>query len=45
MQFVTLALVFDGSIFGTAQVATVALTRDLGQPGAASLVIGVYGRG
>lgn len=45
VQLVTLALVFVGSIFATAEVTTVALTRDLGQPGAASLVIGVYAIG
>lgn len=45
VQLVTLALVFVGSIFATAEVTTVALTRDLGQPGAASLVIGVYALG
>ncbi|HEY0624037.1 MFS transporter [Sphingomonas sp.] len=45
VQLVTLALIFVGSIFATAEVTTVALTRDLGQPGAASLVIGVYAIG
>jgi len=45
VQLVTLALVFVGSIFATAEVTTVALTRDLGHPGAASLVIGVYALG
>lgn len=45
VQLVTLALVFVGSIFATAEVTTVALTRDFGQPGAASLVIGVYALG
>ncbi len=45
VQLVTLTLVFVGSIFATAEVTTVALTRDFGQPGAASLVIGVYAIG
>ncbi|RSY89632.1 MFS transporter [Sphingomonas koreensis] len=45
VQFVTLALIFVGSIFATAEVTTVALTRDFGEPGAASLVIGVYALG
>jgi MFS family permease len=45
VQIVTLTLVFVGAIFATAEVSTVALTRDLGQPGAASLVIGVYAAG
>lgn len=45
VQLVTLALIFVGSIFATAEVTTVALTRDLGQPGAASFVIGVYAIG
>ncbi|MCW4460321.1 MFS transporter [Sphingomonas sp. BT-65] len=45
VQLVTLALIFVGSIFATAEVTTVALTRDFGQPGAASLVIGVYALG
>jgi MFS family permease len=45
VQLVTLALIFVGSIFATAEVTTVALTRDFGQPGAASLVIGVYAIG
>lgn len=45
VQLVTLALIFVGSIFATAEVTTVALTRDFGEPGAASLVIGVYALG
>lgn len=45
VQIVTLTLVFVGAIFATAEVSTVALTRDLGQPSAASLVIGVYAAG
>jgi MFS family permease len=45
VQLVTAALVFVGAIFATAEVSTVALTRELGQPGAASLVIGVYAAG
>ena len=45
VQIVTAALVFVGAIFATAEVSTVALTRQLGQPDAASLVIGVYATG
>ena len=45
VQVVTAALVFVGAIFATAEVSTVALTRELGQPDAASLVIGVYAAG
>jgi MFS family permease len=45
VQVVTAALIFVGAIFATAEVSTVALTRELGQPGAASLVIGVYASG
>ncbi|MDF2900146.1 MAG: transporter [Phenylobacterium sp.] len=45
VQIVTAALVFVGAIFATAEVSTVALTRELGQPDAASLVIGVYAVG
>ncbi|MPZ39240.1 MAG: MFS transporter [Rhizobiales bacterium] len=45
VQLVTAALVFVGAIFATAEISTVALTRELGQPDAASLVIGVYAIG
>jgi MFS family permease len=45
VQIITAALVFVGAIFATAEVSTVALTKELGQPGAASLVIGVYAIG
>jgi len=45
VQIITLALIFVGAIFATAEVSTVALTRELNQPGAASLVIGVYALG
>jgi MFS family permease len=45
VQIITLILVFVGAIFATAEVSTVALTRDLGQPGTASLVIGLYAAG
>jgi Arabinose efflux permease len=45
VQVITLALVFVGAIFATAEVSTVALTKELGQPNAASLVIGVYAAG
>lgn len=45
VQIVTLALIFVGAIFATAEVTSVAITKELGQPGAASLVIGVYAVG
>jgi MFS family permease len=45
VQIVTLALVFVGATFATAEVSAVAITQHLGQPGAASLVIGVYAVG
>lgn len=45
VQVITLALVFVGAIFATAEVSSVAITKELGQPGAASLVIGVYAVG
>jgi MFS family permease len=45
VQIITVALVFVGAIFATAEVSAVAITKALGQPGAASLVIGVYAAG
>jgi MFS family permease len=45
VQIITLALVFVGAIFATAEVGAVAITKELGQPDAASLVIGVYAAG
>lgn len=45
VQIVTLALIFVGAIFATAEVTAVAMTEALGQPEAASLVIGVYAAG
>ncbi|WP_423065454.1 MFS transporter [Devosia sp. CN2-171] len=45
VQVVTLALIFVGAIFATAEVSAVAITEELGQAGAASLVIGVYALG
>jgi MFS family permease len=45
VQIVTLALIFVGAIFATAEVTIVALTEAAGQAGAASLVIGVYALG
>lgn len=45
VQIITLALIFVGSTFATAEVSAVALTRELGQPQAASIVIGVYAIG
>jgi MFS family permease len=45
VQIVTFALIFIGAIFSVAEVSSVAITKELGQPGAASLVIGVYALG
>jgi len=45
VQIITFALIFIGAIFATAEVTTVALTKQLGQPAAASFVIGVYAVG
>lgn len=45
VQIITLALIFVGAIFATAEVSAVAITEQLGEPGAASLVIGVYAVG
>ncbi|MBJ3783366.1 MFS transporter [Devosia sediminis] len=45
VQIVALALIFVGAIFATAEVGAVAITEALGEPGAASLVIGVYAVG
>ncbi|RUV30944.1 MULTISPECIES: MFS transporter [unclassified Mesorhizobium] len=45
VQIITLALIFIGATFATTEVSTVAITKQLGQPGAASLVIGVYALG
>lgn len=45
VQIVTLALIFIGATFATTEVSTVAITKELGQAGAASLVIGVYALG
>jgi MFS family permease len=45
VQIITFALIFIGAIFATAEVSAVAITKELGQPSAASLVIGVYALG
>jgi len=45
VQIVTLALIFVGAIFATAEVSSIAITKELGEPGGASLVIGVYALG
>lgn len=45
VQVITSALIFVGATFATAEVSAVAITKELGQPGAASLVIGVYAVG
>ena len=45
VQIITFALIFIGAIFATAEVSAVAITKELGQPSAASLVVGVYAVG
>jgi MFS family permease len=45
VQLITVVMVFVGTIFATAEVCIVALTREWGSPDAASLVIGVYAAG
>ncbi|MDG4900385.1 MULTISPECIES: MFS transporter [unclassified Mesorhizobium] len=45
VQIITFALIFVGATFATTEVTTVAITEELGQPEAASLVIGVYALG
>jgi MFS family permease len=45
VQLITLVMVCLGTIFATAEVSTVALTREWGDPDAASIVIGVYAAG
>jgi MFS family permease len=45
VQVITLALVFVGAMFATAEISAVAITEALGQSNAASLVIGVYAVG
>jgi MFS family permease len=45
VQLLTLAMIFIGAIFATAEVSAVAITEQLGQPEAASLVVGVYAIG
>jgi MFS family permease len=45
VQILPMALIFLGATFATTEVSTVAITKELGQPGAASLVIGVYALG
>ncbi len=45
VQIITLALIFVGATFATAEVSAVAITKQLGEPSAASIVIGVYALG
>ncbi|MEO5758042.1 MAG: MFS transporter [Mesorhizobium sp.] len=45
VQIITFALIFIGATFATTEVTTVAITKELGQPAAASFVIGVYALG
>lgn len=45
IQILTLAMVGVGAIFGTAEVTVIALTKALGSPAAATLVLGGYAVG
>jgi len=45
VQIITLALVFVGATFATAEVTVVAITKELGAPDAATFIIGVYALG
>ncbi|KXF78389.1 MFS transporter [Paramesorhizobium deserti] len=45
VQIITFVLIFIGATFATAEVSTVAITKALGHPDTASLVIGVYAAG
>jgi MFS family permease len=45
VQIITLALIFVGATFATAEVSAVAITKQHGEPSAASIVIGVYALG
>ncbi len=45
VQILTIALLAIGMIFGTAEVTVIAMTKDLGQPAAASFVLGGYAAG
>ena len=45
VQIITLALIFVGATFATAEVSAVAITKQLGEPSAASIVISVYALG
>jgi len=45
VQLIALSMVFVGAIFATAEVSVVALTKELGNPDAASFVIGIYALG
>src|SRR5690606_28216813 len=45
VQIITFALIAVGAMFATVEVTVVAITEALGQPGAATLVIGLYAVG
>ncbi len=45
VQVMMLALIFVGAIFATAEVSAVAITKELGEPRAASVVVGLYAMG
>lgn len=45
LQLITFVLLALGTLLGTAEVAVIALTKELGQPGAASFVLAGYAGG
>lgn len=45
LQLITFVLLAIGTLLGTAEVAVIALTKELGQPGAASFVLAGYAGG
>jgi MFS family permease len=45
VQIIALTLIAIGTIFGTAEVTVIALAKEMGQPAAASLVLGAYAAG
>jgi MFS family permease len=45
VQVITFALIAVGAIFGTAEVTVIAMSKELGRPAAASLILGGYAVG
>ncbi|BCH26183.1 MFS transporter [Mesorhizobium sp. L-8-3] len=45
VQIITFALVAIGTLFGTAEVTVIAMTKEFGQPAAATFVLGGYALG